>query len=523
MARGCVKFWLPGCACLATLSLAASAARIRIRMLQQLSSDAHQLAEDSDSEFSSLTGAVANVSLNEETLLGMDAAAAAEAEEEAERQRLQQLAAEEERRADAVWRSLKEVQRKREEEAEEEAWRARQQQVHQQRLRQQNRRTQASSPACSSSGHGGCSQTPVELEAADEERRIDITDNGHYTQQQFVEFYGGLAEWNMAKPAPHQTAQKPTLQPLRDDDEPDATGWTLREQRLLEAALRSHPPRADVPKRERWEAIAAAVPGRNPKECVQRVKALTTAVKKVLPPPLLRLGADLLLAVLEFCGGAELCAVAATCKELTPAAHDDALWLPFADALPSKWAYSRRDREDEPPWHYTLRIREGLFGAWRKLNDHQAGRLPYLLEIGTVERGEVFKPTGGTMDYRVSYGAVCELVQLKAKQQGGLNHLVYKAVAEQLVALSANPRSAIPPDLHMTIREIYKTCYPGFGAGTGSGAYAPGLQAGGSSTKASTSGSMVGKGVATMVKKHDKEEMRKRLDTRHVFMNLISH
>lgn len=42
---------------------------------------------------------------------------------------------------------------------------------------------------------------------------------------------------------------------------------------------------------------------------------------------------------------------------------------------------------------------------------------------------------------------------------------------------------------------------PGFGAGTGSGAYSPGLQAGGSSTKASTSGAMLGKGVATMKKK----------------------
>jgi len=112
----------------------------------------------------------------------------------------------------------------------------------------------------------------------------------------------------------------------------------------------------------------------------------------------------------------------------------------------------------------------------------------------------------------------------------------------------------------MTIREIYKTCCtsvgqivfaftvrgthpynstlgyvsatmiyparrtdPGFGAGTGSGAYAPGLQAGGSSTKASTSGAMLGKGVATMRKKVADEEMRKRLDTRHEFFNLIKH
>ena len=94
---------------------------------------------------------------------------------------------------------------------------------------------------------------------------------------------------------------------------------------------------------------------------------------------------------------------------------------------------------------------------------------------------------------------------------------------EKLVALSANPRSAIPSDLHMVVREIYKTCYPGFGSGTGSGAYAPGLQAGGSSTKASTSGAMLGKGVDTMTKKVKDEDLRKRLETRHEFQFLIAH
>ena len=79
----------------------------------------------------------------------------------------------------------------------------------------------------------------------------------------------------------------------------------------------------------------------------------------------------------------------------------------------------------------------------------------------------------------------------------------------------------MPP--HKQVREIYKTCYPGFGAATGSGAYAPGLQAGGSSTKASTSGSMVGKGVATMLKKVDDEALRQRLETKHLFQHLVRH
>jgi len=139
-----------------------------------------------------------------------------------------------------------------------------------------------------------------------------------------------------------------------------------------------------------------------------------------------------------------------------------------------------------------------------------------------MQVGGEFKPKG-QLDYKLPYGAVCELVQLQALQDGSLNHRTYKAVAEQLVALSSNPRSAVPPDLHMTVREIYKTCYPGFGSGVGSGAYAPGLQAGGSSTKASTSGSMLGKGVATMTKKVQDEELRARLETRHEFQNLIPH
>ncbi|KAL3893241.1 MAG: hypothetical protein SGPRY_014365, partial [Prymnesium sp.] len=199
-----------------------------------------------------------------------------------------------------------------------------------------------------------------------------------------------------------------------------------------------------------------------------------------------------------------------------------------------------------------------LYGAWLKLQAHKAGECPYLEEIGTLQ-GTDFLPHGGVIHHRVQYGAICELVRLEVKRQGkttrpvttplahfhcgslsagSLTARVYKAVAETLVQHSANPRSIVPHDLHMTVREIYKTCCaslafstsshprsqhssllltfsvsgvvidssenaadPGFGAGTGSGAYSPGLQAGGSSTKASTSGAMLGKGVATMKKK----------------------
>ena len=396
---------------------------------------------------------------------------------------LRERAAEEDRRADETWRQLKELQRRREEEAEEVAWDEQKRQ--QQQRRQAAQMTAAAATATAAAACASCLST-------------------------------------------------------RGDDEPDASGWTPREQRLLESAMRAHPAGSTSSsggsgggggggggtgeeKRQRWEAIASMVPGRSAREVVQRARQLQVAVRAAQPPWLLRLGSDVLATVLERLSGSELCACACVCKELTAAAHDDGVWMEFADSLPAKWAYSKRDRAGEPPWAYTLRIRDGLYGAWKKLNDHRAGACPYLCEIGTMERGNFVPTTDGPMDYRVSYGAICELVQLRAKLEDGLSHRVYKAVAEQLVALSANPRSAVPPDLHMTVREIYKTCYPGFGAGTGSGAFAPGLQAGGSSAKSGTSGAMIGKGTALLTKKTANEEMRKRLETKHTFFNLVPH
>lgn len=155
------------------------------------------------------------------------------------------------------------------------------------------------------------------------------------------------------------------------------------------------------------------------------------------------------------------------------------------------------------------------------LTEHVAGSNPYLHALGAFGRGDRFEPTGGVLPYRLKYGAICELVMREAAAQGGLNHGVYKAVAETLISLSANSKSRVPPELHMTVREIYKTCYPGYGAGVGSGAYTPGLQAGGSSTRGSTTGSMLGKGVAALTKKASDEEMRKRLDTVHEFLALV--
>lgn len=44
--------------------------------------------------------------------------------------------------------------------------------------------------------------------------------------------------------------------------------WTTEEQKLLEQALKTYP----VSTPERWEKIAAAVPGRTKKDCMKRYK-----------------------------------------------------------------------------------------------------------------------------------------------------------------------------------------------------------------------------------------------------------
>lgn len=394
-----------------------------------------------------------------------DAHDAPAVDDEEEQQRLRLLAEEEERRADATWRALCEMQQ----------------------------RKQAAAAADAQSE----AQANATMALEQHRRR---------REQQLQQALEEARERGSSS---------------RDPDEPDASGWSANDQAALEAAMRLNPARQFETKALRWQAIANAVPGKTSRECVARCRQVQEVVRKT-HCPLLQLDADLLVSVLAPLSGSQLCDVACVCKALCVAAHDEALWLPFANALPSKWAMQNFDPSREELWKYTLRIREGLHGAWRRLTEHRSGKCPYLRDIGKVERGR-FIPDGSHMDYRVTYGAICELVMLQAREDDGLSHRTYKAVAERLVALSANPRSAIPPDLHMVVREIYKTCYPGFGSGTGSGAYAPGLQAGGSSTKAGTSGTLLGKGVATMTKKVQDEDLRKRLETKHVFNHLVPH
>ncbi|KAM9845758.1 dnaJ homolog subfamily C member 2 [Aulostomus maculatus] len=57
--------------------------------------------------------------------------------------------------------------------------------------------------------------------------------------------------------------------------EGNAAPWTTEEQKLLEQALKTYP----VSTPERWEKIAASVPGRNKKDCMKRYKELVEMVK----------------------------------------------------------------------------------------------------------------------------------------------------------------------------------------------------------------------------------------------------
>uniref|UniRef100_A0A671YFK8 DnaJ homolog subfamily C member 2 n=1 Tax=Sparus aurata TaxID=8175 RepID=A0A671YFK8_SPAAU len=55
----------------------------------------------------------------------------------------------------------------------------------------------------------------------------------------------------------------------------NAAAWTTEEQKLLEQALKTYP----VSTPERWEKIAASVPGRSKKDCMKRYKELVEMVK----------------------------------------------------------------------------------------------------------------------------------------------------------------------------------------------------------------------------------------------------
>ena len=300
--------------------------------------------------------------------------------------------------------------------------------------------------------------------------------------------------------------------------------WPAEEQRALELALRRHPPTAD--KAARWRAIAADV-GRPVKECAARCRALQTAVLKTLPPPLLRLQSDAQFCLLELLEPKELCAIDCVCRELRTAARADDLWRRVWRArLPPQVQYETAARAGEPVWKCCLRVHWALHGPWHKLAGHSKGLFPYLREYGVLAPPSAsvvglarFAPTAGSLPARVTYGAVAEMVQLAACG-GPVSAELYKEVAAFLESHNRNERTASQP-LHMAVREIYKTCYPGHGSGAGAATgVAPGVIPGGSSTGGALTGRLASLCLDSGL---SDEEMRKRLDTTHEFFALVSH
>ena len=278
------------------------------------------------------------------------------------------------------------------------------------------------------------------------------------------------------------------------------------------------------------------------------------------PLDLLRLNnsfSDAMLSILERLDGRALCACACVSKDMTAAAHEEALWSSFASELSSDWTSSTNSRfSDEPAWAYVLRVRHTMLSksVWTMLDDHRRGCCPYLAEIGTVVSGKWIPDTTRLESIHkcnLKYGAICELVHLEAAREGGsVSHQTYKAVAQEIAKLAADSKTATPEDTHMVIREIYKSCYAGFGMASGASLAGMGFGESGSLaqviarkgvvrrvSREGTGGANGRRGsrenmtsprspVSSPVNKGAArgpldEEMRKRLEMQHNFMSLV--
>ncbi|XP_054715484.1 dnaJ homolog subfamily C member 2-like [Uloborus diversus] len=70
-------------------------------------------------------------------------------------------------------------------------------------------------------------------------------------------------------------AVKDQSAPTERFDDIASNAWTAEEQQLLEQALKTYPSSTE----ERWEKIAACIPGRDKKDCIKRYKDLVEMVK----------------------------------------------------------------------------------------------------------------------------------------------------------------------------------------------------------------------------------------------------
>lgn len=128
-------------------------------------------------------------------------------------------------------------------------------------------------------------------------------------------------------------------------------------------------PQIQLGERGRGGKVLSSSPA-PPSQVLARCRLLQKLLRHRLPPPLLRLSSDCLLFLLSLLPPPTLCCLARVCSALRLTSHDDSLWLPLANALPSKWAYEAEDRGGEPPWQFTLRGE-----SWRRAGGSKEGAL----------------------------------------------------------------------------------------------------------------------------------------------------
>jgi DnaJ family protein C protein 2 len=79
---------------------------------------------------------------------------------------------------------------------------------------------------------------------------------------------------------PTKKAEPTQASPVDKDQTPSSSPaeWTQPQQKALEAAMKQFP--ATMDKKERWNKIAEAIPGKTPKDCVDRVKEIKEKLSK---------------------------------------------------------------------------------------------------------------------------------------------------------------------------------------------------------------------------------------------------
>jgi DnaJ family protein C protein 2 len=90
-----------------------------------------------------------------------------------------------------------------------------------------------------------------------------------------------MSEKTGAKPAEPAKKPEPQLSPAASKEQPASPSpieWSQAQQKALEAAMKQYP--ATMDKKERWVKISEAIPGKTPKDCIERVKEIKEKLAK---------------------------------------------------------------------------------------------------------------------------------------------------------------------------------------------------------------------------------------------------